>query len=377
MDRMLILNQQKIMRNALTTLALAAIFSTAPLAGPLQKSQIPADAKWLIHLDVDAFLGTKLGQFISQDILAKQLAKPKADLKQTFGLDLDWNRLNSVTVYGTDYGAPAEMSGVLIIKTDPKTEQSLTAVMQGIIAQKALQNAKLAGIPIELVQDQPPLYAINTQLFIAPHKDGRFLVSKSRGQIQKASEVFEGKAGNVASARTFSTLLDEPKSFFFLAVAEGFGEQLLKAPDSSDAAKAIKNFGEMPQAQILRMADGGRIALGETSERLSLNLALKAKNAETSRNMQQIVQGIIALISLSQGNNPDLQQLVQSAKVTCVEKIMSVNIECPVATLLQKVNEAFKLEKSFNFGPRPQSEPSSKARNVKPTAEKAEDSRRP
>src|SRR5262245_66560896 len=48
-------------------------------AGPLKKEHVAADAKWLIHLDVENLFGTQIGSFLANEILDKQFAKYRRD----------------------------------------------------------------------------------------------------------------------------------------------------------------------------------------------------------------------------------------------------------------------------------------------------------
>ena len=113
------------------------------------------------------------------------------------------------------------------------------------------------------------------------------------------------------------------KTFFFLGVAEGF---------SADTVLP-------PQAKLLQLADGGRVVLGENADQLFLDLALKAKTSEVVTQMQQVIQGLIAMASLGKPDDKDIMQLVQSTKVSATDKVVSVNVEYPVEKALQRIDE--------------------------------------
>ena len=149
------------------------------------------------------------------------------------------------------------------------------------------------------------------------------VLSKSREAVEKAEAVLNGKSANLSTGKAFSGFPETPKAFFFLAIAEGFNE---------DAPLP-------PQAKVLKMTEGARLILGENAGSLFLNLALKAKSSEVMTQMQQVIQGTVALASLSQPENPDLMQLAQSVKVSGDDKMVTVGVEFPVEKAIRLLGE--------------------------------------
>ena len=183
---------------------------------------------------------------------------------------------------------------------------------------------------INQVKDAPKgTYSINNEIIITLPKDGLLVLSKTRSLVEKANDVIAGKADSLRANQAFSDFATVPNAFIFLAVAEGF------------SAKA----NLPPQAQILQQADGGRLVLGEKADNLYLSLALRAKTAEVSQQLQQVVQGMIALVSMSQQQQPDLVQLMQNLKVTSTDKLVSLAIEYPVAKVIEKLGAVAAKEK--------------------------------
>ena len=48
------------------------------LAGSIPKEEVSADAKWLLHLEAAQFRATKVGGFVTTEVLEKQLSQPVA-----------------------------------------------------------------------------------------------------------------------------------------------------------------------------------------------------------------------------------------------------------------------------------------------------------
>ena len=87
------------------------------------------------------------------------------------------------------------------------------------------------------------------------------------------------------------------------------------------------------------MADGGRLVLGENKENFFLNVSLRAKTAEGCTQIQQVAQGLLALVSLSQGNNAQLQQLLQATTVSATEKFVTLATEFPIDKVLSEISK--------------------------------------
>src|SRR5262245_38275713 len=111
------------------TLLLVCWFSVEALAGSLPRAQVAAEAKWLIHLDVDALLETQLGKFIGREWLDPKATKLTADLKQQFDIELDWHQIHSLTAYGVDFKDP-KANGVLLVRSDLDLAGALAAVVE-------------------------------------------------------------------------------------------------------------------------------------------------------------------------------------------------------------------------------------------------------
>jgi hypothetical protein len=308
-----------------SALVLALTITTATFGGPLQKEQVRSDAKWLLHLDLDKLRSSKVGTYFTRQILEQKLSQPKADLKRDLNFDLDVSKISSITAYGTDYGSKPDANGVLVIKTTLDVGKALDAAIE-----KFSPNAEAEGAIKKTQQGSAVLYSVNDDVFITIFPGNLVVVAKSREPMQKASQVLAGKSANLTSGKAFSGFPDVQKAFFFLGVAEAF---------NSDAPIP-------PQANVLKMADGGRLVLGESADRLFLNVALKAKNSEVVTQIQQVIQGLVALASLSKIENKDLMQLAQSAKVSADENMVSLSLEFPVDRAIERLGE----EKRKNNG---------------------------
>ncbi len=306
------------MKNAVLSLVILSLVGLSPQARTLQKANVAADAKWLIHVDLDNFRATQIGQFFDRELIEKKWNEAKGSLKQMLDLDLDWSQFQSLTAYGTDFEGAKQGRGVLLIRIDPKAYESLSAKIDRMI-----QMAPEGSGFIAKAKDAANVYTLHGQMCFALPKDGLVVLGKSRHSVDQALEVISGDAANLAKSDAFADFPPVPNAFFFLASAVGFNG----------------NAHLPPQAQVLQQADGGRLVLGEKNDNLFLNVSLRAKTSEVCQQIQQIVQGMIALVTISQQQQkPEIMQLIQSVKVSSSDKQVTLAVEYPVAKAINNLN---------------------------------------
>jgi len=92
------------------------------------------------------------------------------------------------------------------------------------------------------------------------------------------------------------------------------------------------------QAQILREATGGRLSVGERDKNVFVNLVFQGKDDMATTRIQQVLQGIVALASLSQ-NDEEITRLAGGTKIASEGKNVLVNLEYPVDKTIRKIKE--------------------------------------
>lgn len=307
------------MKMKLALVALLATFAGSVLAEPLAKEHVDQNAKWLLHIDFDQFRASRFGQFLINDVIVKQVEAAKAQ-GNSFLSNMDVvkiiTQVHSLTAYGTSFDTGENIDGVLLLQVEPETRKILEGAAAGMLLQGD-------GPLTKTNEDGLTLYSLQEQFFASPQEKGVIVFSKSKAKLKTAVALLAGKGKSLAHSKTFTDFPPIKDSFILLAVAEGFQD----------------NLHIPPEAKVLKQADGARIVLGERNSNVFLNLALKAKDSEVVTQIQQVVEGIVALGTLSQSENKELQQLVQSVKVVATDKVLSVNAAYPVDSLITRANE--------------------------------------
>ncbi len=284
-------------------------------AGPVKGDLVAADARWLFHLDLDALRASKIGAYLFKEVIDKRLADaPK--LVQGTDLAALARKITAVTAYGGDYTKGAQ-TGVLLVDTDADTVKALEDLVLGEMERRP-------DSPIKRLQSQPfPIYQLKSDSVAGLPRRGLIVLAKNRAQVERAGEVANGAKANLKSAPKFQGLPEPPRGTVLSAMAESF----------QDVA------GIPPQARVFQMADGARLALGEVGDKLCLNVSMKARTEEASQQMRQVVEGLVALVSLSDSTNQEVLGLVRGLRVTNAGHLFSMQLDYPVTDALRKIAE--------------------------------------
>ena len=303
-------------KSLITTSAALSVFASALWAAPLEKAVVASDAKWVLHLDFDALKKSRFGAFLTEELLQPRLDQNEG--LQQLNLSLNLDSISSLTAYGPAFEKNGD--GVLIVGTTANVKSDLD---------KLVAASALSDNSVTLTHAEPfPLYNVKGDVFVATGIPNTLLLAKSKSQIEEARAVLLGKSQNLASTSAFSDLPAEPNGFFFVGMAEGFNQ----------------DEPVPPQAQVLKESSAGRLVVGEKGDDLAVNLVLRGKSAESTTKIQQVIQGMIALVSMTKAENKELVAAVNATKINSVGQNVIVDLTYPVATAITKI-EAREREK--------------------------------
>jgi hypothetical protein len=293
-------------------LAVALAVALPGRADGLKQNLVPANSRWVLHLDAEAFRKSRIGAMITEDKAESKVRQVKQDTK--LDLDFSFNKVTAITAFGPKVGQHDD--GVLMFQT--------TADVRGDF-EKLIGFKELSG------NGQPPIsrttangvevYKIHEELKAMQAGDNVWLLGKNLANLQAARDVVLGKAESLKDP----ALLNYPavnNSFFFVAIA-----------DTGSAGDRLP-----AHAKILQKADGGRLAVGEKDHKILFNVALRA-SGETISEMQQLVQGLVAFVKLTQADNKDLNALAGSASVSTNQNYLNVELSFPLDRAMQKARE--------------------------------------
>jgi hypothetical protein len=264
-----------------TLLPLLAL-SVPAAAGPLPTSYIPADAQWVVHVDIEKGLKSTIGSYITahlgefefdglEAVRAKTGINPLTDLKD-------------VTVFGSS-ADPDE--GVAIIHT--------TAAVDAFL-EKARQEETT------FTQVTHGAYTLDTWTegttkrygFVRSRGDER-LILVAQNADRLATAIARTETG-AAGAEAADLLKQPPKGSSVLFVA----------------ARGLGSMASNPKTVMLQQAEGLLLDCGEEDGFLYANMAVTTRNAQDAKDLLAAMNGCVALARMGARRDPELSALLEA-----------------------------------------------------------------
>lgn len=307
--------------------AATTLGSFSTLAGGLDQKHISADAKWLMHLDVDGLLKSKVGAYLNEQVLEPKIQLQKSMVEGMLGVSLKPEMVHSITVYGTSYEKNPQQNAAVLIQTDIDIAGIVKKVRE-FQNLEASQSGQAPDQKLKELQSKPyPMYWMKGEddgdVYFANPSKGLWALTMNQDQLKSSITVIQGKALSLSSNSELQNLGEANQSIMFLAMAKGFNDHTMLPP----------------QAQILKMAGSGMLTFGESGENLQVQINMTANTQEAAAQMAQLAQGMIALATLSQSDNPDVMELARGAKVSQDKSQVSLTVAYPIAKALVKIKE--------------------------------------
>lgn len=276
----------------LACLALPAITT----AEPLQRAHVPAHAKWLVHVDVDAFKASTFYSLLQEweEFDLNMKGEDYDEFRQMTGMD-PMKDLQSVTAYG--FGPEEE--AVVVLEVTDRIEQAI----QRLPMLDGYQLVQSKGYEIHVFSpDDDGDESVFGWLYQVPGRDDRYVV------LSNAAEPLLD--GIDAMRGVIPTLATEPNASLIGTPAPG-------AIVFASVGQEITQLADMePASMVARLAQSVFFQAGEQNGEMFAYLTLDTASTQDAIRVQQIMQGATALVGLVSIEEPEvgmiLQDLVES-----------------------------------------------------------------
>jgi hypothetical protein len=305
------------MKNFLTTSATFCLVALSSCSAPaaFDPATVPADAKWVFHLDLNALRESPVGK----ELMA--IAEKNAVIPNGANIQIDVKKviatLGSATAYGTTFSKnPQEIDGTLVLQgTD-----DLRKIAEGLAAQFSVSNPEF----VTELKDLPfSAYSIKGEVTVAFPKEPIILVSRSKPQLLKALDLYRGK-GAGRGPSSLKNLIPKTKTLLVLAATE--------VPNTDGL------FPEnAPQARILKMASSASIAIGNDEKLTTASIQLVATDEDMADRLLKIVQGLAAMASLAQSDDKQISDFLRSIKTDRSGKTIVLGLSFPSEGLVAMI----------------------------------------
>ena len=260
------------MKTAVITLASATLLALPLSAERLHPERLPADVAWVVHLDVERLLQSRLwGLFMEHREDLHIDMEGVDEVREQFGVDL-LRDVRSVTLFGRS----DEHEAVAMVLTNRNVDQAL----QRLREQPGYLTVEHEGIRLHSwAGDDDRILA-----YIEEQGDDRLvLVSEDLSELVGGIMAVRGERESLAPNGGKLASRPADGSIFYVAAAEG-----LPGLDRIEPASAI--------AGLVR---GIKLDVGEAGGVLRANASVTTAQSEDANELSSIIQGGIALARMA------------------------------------------------------------------------------
>ncbi len=257
---------------ARATIVMAAVMAlaSAAWAGPLNKDQVSGDAKWVVHLDVQAATASQVGQWALKRLADHGLDAKLKDFTTLFGFD-PTKDLKGVTLYGARY---EEADAVAVIQANVDKAKLLDLL------------AKNDG-HAEIAYGDRTIHKWSEKRGGEPvAKFGCFaaadltMISGNLDVLKSALDVLDGEKASLAKGGL--AVLPEPSP----------GSILLLAADDLVVPEQAKHKAVLDRVKSVS------VEVGEADGQVYFRDVIIAKAAEDGAQVRRLLNGLLAMVAL-------------------------------------------------------------------------------
>ena len=296
-------------KTPLTLLGLALAL-TASEAATVSKADISSDAKFVAHLDLDAFRASKIGTTLLKKI-RKEEGREKLDaLVEIIGFD-PLTALKGATMSGNG----EEDNGILVVRHK----------------------------------------ANNTKLLAFMKLDEHYRKTEhGKHEIHGAGDRGDGKRGYVSFVNDTTAVLAPSRELagdgIDLVNGKGAAKQIppslesagKKATNAFITAYADIESQEIDDENFSQMVRQGALVMGESDGKLILSVAVDTYDADTAQQLEAMVNGLIGFAKLGQDENPEVKAILKGLKVAREKVTVSIHFAIDVDKFFELIDPALK-----------------------------------
>jgi hypothetical protein len=282
------------MKKTLLTTGLLLLIAAAGIglrAGTLQQNMLPADTRWVMHLDMEQFTSTQLFQLVRQDDRLG-MQEPFREVQEELNID-PYTDLYGLTLFGTT----GDESGTVIC-------------VQGNFDRKALLDRLDEHKDyLELAHGQHTLYKWDGKQCAAFAGSNLIYFGQSEESLRKALDVLDGFAASLVESDQLAWLNQVPANAFAVAAVDNMTE-MVKVHESATILKQTRMAAFLAQEQ---------------DDNLTLKVRLDTETPEAAVQIEQIARGLLAMAQLNLTKHPEAAPILQALQIRV--KGQTVNME--------------------------------------------------
>lgn len=310
-----------------------------PAFAAVDRSIIPAEAQWLVHLDVQGLLNSRLfseAQERETD-LDFDNNRDYQEMKARLGIDITKD-VDSVTIYGL----PRHPEAVVFMA---HSHRDLDEVMVRLSVLAPRTDVEVDGL--QLSRWAPPEGNKTVYSYLARHADSDeriLLVAQDANDLVIGIEALRGE----------SATLDDGDSELGVSATDGAILQVSADGQLADWADVE------PASNIAKLVRSAVVEFGENSSAVYAHVTVETASAADAARVTQILQGAMALASLAsemEKQLKDLLPLLQGLKFHADGSTLTIHFEHDLDDLIAMLENTVQRTTIEEFTTKPKSKP--------------------
>jgi len=289
-------------------------------AAPLDLRQVSGDAKWLVHLDVDAMRESSLMEnaYLAGSRQWAELEEWMATACEEVGVDPRVD-LHGITLFGKKLG---KLDGVALVSAKMQPDTLVARAK----AESGYKSSKYGDYEIHSWTDGEETV---TGAFYQP---SLLVVARTDKEVEHALDVLNGKAPSL-TGRERAVAGDNQAGTMFLAWAEGLADSTL--PFHSPAIKKGEAVG---------------LVVGESKGQVFAALRLVMRTPDTARRVLDVLNGLRAAAELQYEGHSSMMHVVERLRFSLAEKVVSAELRAPAEDVWLQIKRVFAAGKGNTPG---------------------------
>lgn len=286
----------------LAALTLALLFCFSAAASSLQVSVVPSDALWVLHLDIEKYASSELYKLLADKEGAAGINQKAGELFGKFKIE-PFTDLKGITIYGRGKGE----------------EDAVVAVSGNFDKPHLLGLIKAEATTKELPYGKYTLYNWDKSDFGVFATDSLILLAEQEGSIKLALDALDGKIGNISSSPLMAQIKKESAEAMVVGAAS----------DISSLA------GEDEKSALLGKIRAASCSIAEKGDAFNLKIDIGADSAQTAKEMEQAIRGLIAIGNLQLAETTEVKTLLQNINLALDGEKVRIALSYPIAKLAE------------------------------------------
>jgi hypothetical protein len=280
------------MKHNLFAAAIALSAACAPLAAaPIQKSHVPAEPAWVVHVDLDRLRPTAIGQYLLGEMQKPEAQSKLAAFQAIFNFD-PRQQLFGLTFYGI---TPAQEDGVLLLYADVDPNRLETLAK----AAKDHQSTPYGQYVIHnwIDDKKPAKNGVQPRTYAAVFGSKVVVFGQKESIVARSLDVLSGKVQSLGSTSLWPHATDAASGFI-----QGF-------------ARKFEVSESDPNSALLKLANSLSFHLAEAQGNVTGALNMNTRSEEVASSMASIAKGLISLTRL-QPAKPEAARFAEALNLT-------------------------------------------------------------